>query len=472
MTVTATYMNDLSRVRVAYSSAPAGTDYAKVERSLDGITWVTVRGGAQVTTITSAGKVDDYEFTPGVVNTYRVSYVDTALLPTFGTAGTAATGNNASVVPAHPASLAIGELKLIFASIRNSGAGTVNTPAGWAKIAESGNMALLSRVHQSGDTAPTVTFTGGVVNADTLAQMARFPNSKALVSSAPVSQLNGSAQNIAGPTVVLDGGGMLLYLGWKQDDMTSSTTPSFATKIGDVSSTTGDDASMCWFYFASPTANAGVSFTVWPVVITGGAAAISRGMAVQIPVVDNIGVETQTVTPSLQDVTGVEKVWIKNLQRPYMNTALSTPVGLITVKRAARAGVFPVVGRSVAVAVTDQRLGKELTLGARVESANERDRLELVLKSGEPILLHIPPGIIRLKSMYAVIGDDEYDDETVTYTLPLTEVAAPDASIVGNTVTWTDVVATYATWADLIAAKATWAAVLDSVGSPTDVITG
>lgn len=466
MTLSVTYLSDLNRVRVAYSSAPAGTDYALVERSLDGITWVTVRGGEQVVASSGAGSVDDYEFMPGVSNQYRVSYVDASLYPALGAAGTAATGNNTSLVPAHPAGLAVGDLKLIAASIRSSGAGTVNAPAGWVKLAESGNVAVLGRIHVGGDTAPTVTFSGGAAGDDTLAQMANFTGAQLRTSSAPAQQLNSSAQNIAGPDITQDGGGMMIQVGWKQDDFTSSTTPTFGQKIGDVSSTAGNDASMCWFRFVGPTENAGLPFSPWPVTITGGAAAISRGLILQVPKVPYLSQETGSISPNFT------QVWIKNLQRPYMNTALSSPVGELSIKQDARAGVFPIKGRSLPVAVTDLRGGRSYTIGAQLLDEDERDRLKQILKAGEPILLHIPPGYIRLESMYAVVLDIEYDDEASIMWMPLTEVAAPAASIVGTTILWQDIVNTYATWADLIAAKATWADVLASVGDPSDIITG
>ncbi|HEY3513564.1 MAG TPA: hypothetical protein VG497_01940 [Kribbella sp.] len=466
MTVSVTYLSDLNRVRISYSSAPAGTDYAFVERSLDGVRWETIRGGEQVVASASAGSVDDYEFTPGVSNQYRVSYVDADLLPSIIGPGTAQTGNNTSLVPPHPASLAVGDWKLIAASIRNSGVGTVNAPAGWTKLVEAGNVCVLARVHQAGDTAPTVTFSGGVANADTIAQMVAVRNSQTRLSSAAALQLNGVSQNIAGINATRDGGALAIQIGWKQDDFTSSSSPLVALKIADVSSTLGDDAGMAWYAYGFPASNEGLPFNPWPLTITGGAAAISRAVTFQIPVIEYLSRETGSITPSFT------QVWIKNLQRPYMNTALSTPVGELSIKQAARAGVFAIKGRSLPVAVTDLRGGREFTIGAQVLDAAERDRLTQVLKAGEPILLHIPPGPIRLESMYAVIGDIEYDDEASIMWMPLTEVAAPAASIVGSTVLWQDIVTTYATWSDLIAAKATWADVLASVGDPTDIITG
>ena len=470
MTLTATYASDLSRVQLVITGAPAGTDYSVVERSTDQIRWVIVRGGDQVPLSgAGAGSLDDYEFTPGVVNYYRASHVDIAV--TFVAAGTAAAGNNTSVVPAHPAGLVAGDLKLIWASIRNSGTGTVNVPAGWTLIVNAGNAALLGRYHVGGDTAPTVTFTGGATNATTIAQMATLHNAKILPTGF-AQTLNPSAQNVAVPAQAITKPGAILFLGWKQSVWTSTTTPTFGTKIGDTSSALGSGSAMTWTYFATLGPPVTPAWGGVDLVITGGAAAISRGVTIAFTTGDYVTRDTASLTPLLVDSTGTQKVWIKNLQRPYMNTPLTTPVGLLEITSKARAGVFPIIRRSKPVAVTDLRLGREFTIGARVEDSDERDRLDLILQAGEPILLHVPLGTIRLKSLYAVIGDVKYDDEALTYELPLTEVAAPAGTIVGDTVLWSDIVASFATWADLIAAEPTWSDVLSRIGNPSDIITG
>lgn len=68
MSVTATYNGDLSRVRVAATDAFTAS-YITVQRSTNGVQWVTVRGAASLAP--GAATVDDYEFVPGVLNTYR-----------------------------------------------------------------------------------------------------------------------------------------------------------------------------------------------------------------------------------------------------------------------------------------------------------------------------------------------------------------------------------------------------------------
>jgi hypothetical protein len=56
------------------------------------------------------------------------------------------------------------------------------------------------------------------------------------------------------------------------------------------------------------------------------------------------------------------------------------------------------------------------------------------------------------------------------FTLPITEVAAPGADVVGSVGTWQTVVNTYATWSDVLANHPTWADLLTLVGSTNDVI--
>lgn len=213
----------------------------------------------------------------------------------FIAAGTAQHGNNASVTPSMPAGVTAGDLLLVFAAIRNSGTGTVNTPTGYTQLLSFGNMALLGKIHTGTESAPTITFTGGVANADTSAQMAAFRYTQlSVVSSA--TQLNGSAQDIATPALSgIDRGRMvILYLGWKQDDWTSVASP--GTEIGEPDTTTGDDQGIVWSYTiqTTPAAISSTSF-----VVTGGAAAISRGAVVAL----KGDVQSCTVTRSINGVT-------------------------------------------------------------------------------------------------------------------------------------------------------------------------
>lgn len=70
MTLALSYLDDLSRVRIMGTDlAPGGVT---VERSINGLLWTTVRGGASVAVEAGGFTLDDYEFVPGRQNHYRI----------------------------------------------------------------------------------------------------------------------------------------------------------------------------------------------------------------------------------------------------------------------------------------------------------------------------------------------------------------------------------------------------------------
>jgi hypothetical protein len=463
MTVNLTYDTTLSRVRVDATGLPTNSPVT-VERSTDQITWATVRGGIAVTVAAGVmATVDDYEFEPDVPNYYRVTY---PAAMSFVAAGTVSHAVNTSVSPGVPAGIAAGDVLVMLAAIRNSGAGAPATPSGWSKLVDAGNMCLFGKVAGSSESAPTVTFTGGVANADTSAQIAAFRGVD-LAPLAAANQLNASAQDIAVPAVNLAeeiDHAMVLWMGWKQDDWTSVAPVLDGTEIGEPDTTTGDDQGIVWDYrlvttFAF-TATAARTFTV-----TGGGAAASRGAS---------AVFSTTYLTQSDDITPVlDTVWLKNISRPFLNRPV-TVTDWSDIQRPSRNGVFDIIGRTMPVAVTDLRSSRRYELVLTTPTVEEADELDLCLASGEPILLHVPSDCL-VPGMYAVVGDVTISRReprsTRRYlTLPLVECAAPAPEIVGATNTWAAVIATYATWADLIAANPTWQDVLDGVADPDNVV--
>lgn len=218
---------------------------------------------------------------------------------TYIGAGTTATAVNASVTPTFHASTTTGDLVLIHASIRNSGAGTVDLPAGWASLVDFGNQRIMGRIGQPGDTPPTITFTGGVAGADTIAQCATWRGVSAEVLSAltaSITQLNASAANIAYPglTVPKDRH-VVIAAAWKQDDATAYSTPATMSSAGTVLNLiAGNDASQAWFYVIQ---TAAANIAGGTITVTGGAAAISRAVLLALKPAATVTVTEQDVWP-------------------------------------------------------------------------------------------------------------------------------------------------------------------------------
>lgn len=207
--------------------------------------------------------------------------------------GAASSGDNVSLVPALPTGLAVGDLMIIFATIRNSGTGSVNTPSGWANMLTSGNCSILARYYQAGDVAPTVSFAAGAAGATTTAQCMAFRGTHTQLTRAFVTssgQLNASATNIAIPGVVATASAYLadpdnvttVICGWRQDDATSVATLSTMTEISDSPATAGSDAHTEIQYRLGVFSGAKTFSTTSMVVTTAGGAAISRGLVFQL----------------------------------------------------------------------------------------------------------------------------------------------------------------------------------------------
>lgn len=460
MTVTTVYNSDLSRVTIT-ATGLGDAQTALVERSTDQVVWSTVRGGSAVTvTAGTMSALSDYEFSADVLNYYRVTYADEA---TFRAAGTAAHAANTSVSPGLPAGHAAGDLLLIWACTRNAAQGVPATPAGYQVFGITDQGRLFGKIDSGSEVAPTVTFTGtGDATMSVSAQMAAFTKTQD-VGGAADGVANSSAQNIATPALVpQQHNSVLVWCGWKQDDWTSSAPPAGTTEIGDTSTTLGDDQGITWSYLIQ---NAKAVQSASSFTITGGVSAISRAMVVEfLPATTS---QTGSITPSLAG-----EVWLKFIGRPFLNQVVDA-YGEVNVTRRARNAVFPVVGRSAPVGVTDVRSGREFNLLVKTLTAEEHRNLDFAVLGGDPVFVHAPPDN-PVPTMYAVIGDTQ-DDQPVPgthfWTLPLTEVSAPVPEVVGATITYQGVINAYATYSALLAGEPSYADLLLNIGDPGDVIT-
>ncbi len=198
--------------------------------------------------------------------------------------GGIATGVNASVSPTLPPSPAVGDLLLLAASIRNAGAGSPDTPAGWTVLLDGGNVKLFGKYMEASTVAPTVTFTGGVANADTQAGIMKVPGAamnQLAEFTATAVQSNASAQNIAYPALDVPGPGQLvLIVSWKQDDATTIAAPAGFTGVLNSLVTAGDDASLRVVYQLQSPNVADADVAAGSLVVTGGASAISKAAVI------------------------------------------------------------------------------------------------------------------------------------------------------------------------------------------------
>jgi len=217
--------------------------------------------------------------------------------PTVIASGTVAHGNNASVVPGMPAGMTpdVGQLLLLFAAIRNAGAGVPNTPTGYTRLpifTASDNAQVFARYYVTGDTAPTVGFTGGVANADTSARIMGWSGLSMELDNS-VAQLNGSAQNIAYPYLrVRRENNVTFYFSWKQDDWTNASGPK--TEVFDNPTALGDDQGIA---LDRDIQTSPVDALPGAIVITGGVSAISLGSVFALR-----PLQTLTVTRSVNGI--------------------------------------------------------------------------------------------------------------------------------------------------------------------------
>ncbi|HEY3516616.1 MAG TPA: hypothetical protein VGL98_06170 [Gammaproteobacteria bacterium] len=179
---------------------------------------------------------------------------------------------------------------------------------------------------------------------------------------------------------------------------------------------------------------------------------------------------TTTITPDQG------AVWFKSITRPFLNR----PVAVVShgdITRPARNGVFPIIGRSYPIAVTDVRLSRQWQMVVKADSVAEADALDLVFASGDPLYVQVPAtgSLSTIPGGYVVVGDvvrSRFGTVSArrTFQLPMTEVAAPGPEVVGSTVTWETLIAEFGTWANVLAEFGTWEEVAEYVADPEIVI--
>jgi hypothetical protein len=467
MALTATYTNPSvspgPHVTVAVSSAPARATAVLLERSTDGIRFTAVRGATALPIVSGAASVDDYEFADGVSNTYRATYLDATSPNAVGAwqaaSVTTSAGASASVTPTMPTGLAVGDA--VFVQIANTKvtASPPIAPAGWVLLALANGMAVYGADWSASLTIPAFTVTGLASGDKVIGKVIAMRNVASVLGNA-----QGSA-NVAGTTIA-----------W----------PAFSAIAG--------SASAGFIMGFSRTINTGVAPAVnsndtatgytlidWVVVaasygsgaftLSGATSATSAVLQINLGLRANVSQETGTVTPALT------ACWIKDPLAPYLNRPVLT-TGIADITNSSRSGVFDVIARTLPIAVTDLYGGRKSTLTVWTADPDSMSDLHDCQMNGATKFIHAPKGS-RAAELTGYYSFGDLDKQYIADTgrsrrlvLPLTEVAAPSATLAAVTGTWNSVVTQYATWNALVAAKPTWNDVLAIVGTPTDVITG
>lgn len=159
-----------------------------------------------------------------------------------------------------------------------------------------------------------------------------------------------------------------------------------------------------------------------------------------------------------------DQVWLKFITQPALNQRLDY-MGRGEIARKSRTSVYDVQGRSDPVVVSDVHSSRQVTIKCKAETPDIAAALDHALSQGLPCYLQVPAEI-NTPSMYAVIGDYQYDAPALksqrnVFSIPLTEVAPPPATVVSPGMTWLDLLDTYPTWEALMAAVPTWLDIAD-----------
>lgn len=471
MTVTSAYNNDIGRVQIVISGANTDADYAKVEHSLDNITWNTVRGGATVPLVAGAGHVDHYDgFVFGVTNYYRVTTFDSALVQPIG-AGAYTTANNATVAPPLPAGLSAGNMMIAFVTHRNTAA-TCNTPTGWAAVAGgASHVAAFYKAYAPGDTAPSCTFSGGAAGDSCSAIVEAYSNASAPIQGA--FQTNASAQDVAYPgAAVTYANPVWLLHEWKQSTGTGASLPNgFGDPKGGFNTAGANaESQVIWRTTAESDQRTVIANSnSWQ----GGTAAISKARLLVLQARGALDTGSTSLSPAL---TGANNApyWIKNPNRPGQNIRVEI-TDLVSTSREGRTGVFPILGRSYPVIVSDTMTSRSFTLVIDAADRSSARDLESRFAIGNPMYLQAPSGSDDVPTMYFVVNKCTVDQDAKqaaswTVVVDCTECAMPNPAVYGDTYIWSDVTTNYATWADVIAGNASWSALVDKISTAVIIV--
>lgn len=285
-----------------------------------------------------------------------------------------------SVTPALPDHQP-GDVLLIFATVRNSGTGSIVTPDGWTALVSNGNCVLLARVARENDSAPTIRATAGATNETLLARAfvaQGLDRDLSRVVHASAVSSNVSAANITVPGLTItEDNCLVLVLGWKQDDWTSVAALSgqFFAELFEDPSTLGSDAGIVVDWKVETTA---ANVTATSLVVTGGASAVGRSIVVALrrtpdELLTRLDTDGSTLASSIS--AGATSISVTTASGPlWTTTATDYPLDLDI------GGV-----RVTATACADATSPQDMTISAA----------PVARSAGAPVKLWHPPVLAR-----------------------------------------------------------------------------
>lgn len=181
--------------------------------------------------------------------------------------------------------------------------------------------------------------------------------------------------------------------------------------------------------------------------------------------------QAQFTVAITQDLTSV---WLKVPAAPFLNTPVIV-ADRSEVRRKSRSGLFDVVGRSFPVMVGDIASSISYTLQVQTATAADERNLDYLFASGEVVFLQLPSTVQYLPGGYFAVGDVSRAPVSKVsplqvWSIPLTAVASPGASVISTAYTISSMLAEYATITLVLAGNATIADLLNRTGTPSDVI--
>lgn len=483
MTMSLTYLDDLSRVRIEFSSiTPDGAFHVQKAALTADPPWSTVRGATRLPVTSGTAQVDDYEFYADVENWYRALRVD----PHPGLQLTGSGGDYASTPDAAALDITGDIMLWCYGALDDWTSGAIQALVSkWDETADERSYRLIVTatgelgIEWSTDgTAGTLesentTNPIDVDDGDLIALMVtldvddgsgnhvvtfwraatddlQWTQIEALTLSGTTSIHSGTADLEIGSS---EGGTIDLAAGQVHSaavvdgiNGTNAADPDFAAEA-DGTTNFADDAGNTW-------------------TVNGSA-----------EILGELVEAAQSITPDLEGVT-----WIKSIKYPALNRPIGEAPEYRPIQNSSRTGVFNTKGRVPPVAVYDSWTSRWWTMEFVTNTLAEARDMELVLTASRTLFIHVPvesanecftnpvsgmPGgyvMAQNATMRHTVGGSH----VMQWVLPIRVVAPPKPEIAGTTVTWKTLQRLYGSWEALWASNATWRDVWGLIGDPED----